>query len=378
MSCIIYFISMNYTTRHQKYMSAALELAQAVKGTTFPNPAVGALVVAGTVIVGKGATSSCGGPHAEKIALAQAGARAKNATLYVTLEPCCHFGRTPPCTDAIISSGIRSVYISTIDPNPLVCGRGIRHLRKNGIKVHAGFLSEEARVLNEDFFWSITRKTPWVTLKLALTLDGRIADREGNSQWITTPRSRVYVHDLRRRHAAIIVGHKTLIRDNPKLSVRHGRMTSPARIVFSSSPRLPATSYFIKHARDTRSIVVIPGGNKAGITTCANGLELWHTGGPARKTNLASFLHMAYAEGLTSILVEGGSVVASSFLENHCVNKLCLFYGNKLLGKGQEGFSFYKGLTLSRAIELRDRTVHVFGNDIMVSGIPIWPRAGEI
>jgi diaminohydroxyphosphoribosylaminopyrimidine deaminase / 5-amino-6-(5-phosphoribosylamino)uracil reductase len=378
MSCIIYFISMKYTIRQQSYMSAALDLAKAVKGTTFPNPAVGALVVAGNTIVGTGATSPCGGPHAEKIALARAGTSAKNATLYVTLEPCCHFGRTPPCTDAIISSGIRSVFISTIDPNPLVCGRGIRHLRKNGIKVSVGLLSEEGRLLNEDFFWSITRKTPWITLKLALTLDGRIADLDGNSQWITTPRSRVHVHDLRRRHAAIIVGHTTLTRDNPMLSVRHGRKTNPARIVFSSSPRLPATSYFIKHALDTRSIVVIPGGNKAGITTCANNVELWHTGGQVRKINLESFLHMAYAEGLTSILVEGGSEIASLFLENHYVNRLCLFYGNKLLGKGRVGFSFSKELPLSRAIELRDRTVLVVGNDVMISGIPVWPRAREI
>jgi diaminohydroxyphosphoribosylaminopyrimidine deaminase/5-amino-6-(5-phosphoribosylamino)uracil reductase len=372
MSCIIYFISMKFTIKQRSYMAAALRLAQAVKGTTFPNPAVGALVVVGTTIVGKGATSPCGGPHAEKIALAQAGGRAKNASLYVTLEPCGHFGRTPPCTDALVASGIRSVYISTIDPNPLVNGRGIRHLKKHGIKVHSGLLSEEARRLNEDFFWSITRKTPWVTLKLALTLDGRIADREGRSQWITSPQSRTYVHDLRRRHAAIIVGRATLLKDDPKLTVRHGRKAHPARIVFSSSQHLPATSYFIRHARDARSIVVIPGGKKAGVKKCSNGLEIWHTGAADGKIDLASFLHLAYTEGLTSLLVEGGSTVASSFMEYHCVNRLCLFYGNKLLGNGREGFIFAKGLSLSRAIELRDRTVHLFGSDVMISGIPVW------
>ncbi len=359
-------------------MTAALKLAQSVKGTTFPNPAVGAVVVAGAAVVGTGATSPCGGPHAEKIALAQAGARAKNAALYVTLEPCCHFGRTPPCTDAIVSSGISSVYVSTIDPNPLVGGRGIRHLQKNGIKVYSGLLSEEARSLNEDFFWSITRKIPWVTLKLALTLDGRIADREGCSQWITSPRSRAYVHDLRRRHAAIIVGRTTLLKDNPRLTIRHGRKGNPARIIFSSSPHLPATSYFIQHARTSRSIVVIPGGKKAGVKKCPNGVELWHTGGPSGKINLASFLNAAYAEGLTSLFVEGGSTVASLFMENHCVNRLCLFFGNKLLGKGLEGFNFSKGLPLSRAIELRDRTVRQFGNDVMISGIPKWPPPGEL
>jgi diaminohydroxyphosphoribosylaminopyrimidine deaminase / 5-amino-6-(5-phosphoribosylamino)uracil reductase len=376
-SCIIYFISMKFTDDQCSSMAKAIRLAQEAKGTTFPNPAVGAIIVAKGRIVGKGATSTCGGPHAERIALAQAGTLAKNAALYVTLEPCCHYGRTPPCTDAIVSSGIKTAYISTRDPNPLVCGRGIRQLRKNGIRVYVGLLSDEAESINEDFFWSITRKTPWITLKLALTLDGRIADEAGRSQWITSVRSRAFVHELRRRHAAIIVGRTTLQRDDPRLSVRHGMRANPARIVFSSSPRLPATSYFIRHTHATRSIIVIPGGNNAAVEKCDSGLEIWHTGGRTGEKRIASFLHMAYDEGLTSILVEGGSKVASSFMEYRCVNRVCLFYGNKLLGKGLEGFSFFEGLPLSRAVELRDRMVQTFGDDVMISGIPKWKNTGE-
>jgi diaminohydroxyphosphoribosylaminopyrimidine deaminase/5-amino-6-(5-phosphoribosylamino)uracil reductase len=362
---------MKFSDAQHRFMAKALKLAWQVKGTTFPNPAVGAIVVAGQEIVGTGATSPCGGPHAEKIALAQAGARAKNAALYVTLEPCCHFGRTPPCTDAIISSGIKSVYISTIDPNPLVRGRGLHQLKNNGITVYLGLLSEEAKSINEDFFWSITRKMPWITLKLAMTLDGRIADEAGRSQWITSVRSRTFVHELRRRHAAIIVGAATLRSDNPRLSVRYGKRANPARIVFSSSPRLPATSYFIKNAHKIRSIVVIADGKAGSKKKNSNGLEIWYTGRRTEGKRLESFLKTAYSEGLTSLLVEGGSAIASLFMNYGRVNRVYFFYGNKLIGKGLEGFSFTKGLPLSQAIELQDRTVQLFGNDVLISGIPV-------
>jgi diaminohydroxyphosphoribosylaminopyrimidine deaminase / 5-amino-6-(5-phosphoribosylamino)uracil reductase len=378
MFCIIYFIPMKFTDDQHRFMAAAMKLANEAKGTTFPNPAVGAVVVANGRIVGSGATSPYGGPHAEKIALSQAGVRARNASLYVTLEPCCHYGKTPPCTDAIIASRIGSVFISRLDPNPVVCGRGIRQLKKNGIKVHMGLLSDEATSVNEDFFWAITRRIPWVTLKLALTLDGRIADQEGRSRWITSQRSRDFVHELRRRHAAIIVGRTTLLRDNPRLSARYGgRRDQPARIVFSSRPSLPATSYFIQHARSTRSIVVTAGGRRASIEKRAQGIELWHTGGATGEIDLAAFLHLAYNEGLTSLLVEGGGKVASSFMEHRHVNRVWLFYGNKLLGKGVEGFSFYRGLPLDRAITLTDRKLMTFGDDVAISGVPLWQKTGE-
>jgi diaminohydroxyphosphoribosylaminopyrimidine deaminase / 5-amino-6-(5-phosphoribosylamino)uracil reductase len=368
---------MDFTDRQRFFMAEALRMAQGAKGKTFPNPAVGAVVVAGGVVVGRGATSACGGPHAEKTALAQAGKRAKGADLFVTLEPCCHFGRTPPCTDAIIASGIKKVFYSTKDPNPLVCGRGVRRLKNNGITVISGLMANEARAINEDFFWSITRKMPWVTLKLAMTLDGRIADGKGESKWITSSRSRRFVHDLRRRHAAILVGGATLLRDNPRLTARYGTSANPARIVFSSSPCLPATSYFIKNAQKTRSIIVLVGGKGPSIEKGGNGIEIWHTGGQTREKHLASFLAMAYNEGLTSILVEGGCAMASLFMESCCVNELYFFYGNKMLGGGVEGLSFAKGLPLSRAIELRRRTVRIFGDDVLISGIPICPSQGR-
>jgi diaminohydroxyphosphoribosylaminopyrimidine deaminase / 5-amino-6-(5-phosphoribosylamino)uracil reductase len=361
---------MEFTDDDRFFMTVALKLAWKAKGTTFPNPAVGAVIVAGRKIVGKGATSFYGGPHAEKIAIEQAGKRAKNATLYVTLEPCNHFGKTPPCTEAIVASGIKTVIFAVHDPNPLVSGRGGRFLKKNGILVYSGLLAEDARRSNEDFFWSITKKSPWITLKLALTLDGRIADGNGCSKWITSKASRAFVHDLRRRHAAVAVGGGTLRNDNPRLSVRYVKGAHPVRIVFSSSPHLPAKSYFIKGAHKIRSIVVANGGGRAFREKSMSGLELWHTGWKTPKENIQSFLSMAYDQGLTSILVEGGSGLASSLLENGFVNRVYFFYGNKLLGKGLDGFSFEKGLPLSRAIELAERKIEIFGDDVMITGIP--------
>ena len=363
---------MKFTEKDKFFMSIALSLAEKAKGTTFPNPAVGAVIVKDGAIVGKGATGSGGVPHAEKTAIARAGRRAFNATMYVTLEPCDHFGKSPPCTGAIIAAGIKTVIVSISDPNPLVNGRGIRALKKNGVRVSCGLMRENASVLNEDFFWAITRKTPWITLKLALTLDGRIADARGNSRWITTLSSRSFVHGLRRRHAAIAVGGATLKKDDPKLTVRHVNGPDPVRIVFSSNPRLPAASYFVRNAHRARSIVVVAAGADQLKKKCANGLETWYTGSREAEKSLLSFLRMAYAEGITSIFVEGGQKLATTFLENRLVNRLYLFYGNEILGAGREAFSFNKGLSLENAIVLKQLKKKVFGPDFMVTGIPEW------
>jgi diaminohydroxyphosphoribosylaminopyrimidine deaminase/5-amino-6-(5-phosphoribosylamino)uracil reductase len=203
-------------------------------------------------------------------------------------------------------------------------------------------------------------------------LDGRIADISGKSKWITSFSSRTFVHELRRRHGAVAVGAKTLLNDNPKLSVRHVKGPDSARIVFSSDHKLPATSYFMNNADEARSIVVISGGNKKNIEKSSGGIEIWHTGRKSKMESIKTFLSMAYNEGLTSILVEGGQKLASVFMEAGYVNRVYFFYGNKLLGKGLEAFSFEKGLPLSRAVELRKISVQTFGSDVMVTGIPVW------
>jgi diaminohydroxyphosphoribosylaminopyrimidine deaminase/5-amino-6-(5-phosphoribosylamino)uracil reductase len=351
-------------------MSLAINLAQEVKGTTFPNPAVGAVVVKNGDIAGKGATSYCGGPHAEINALEAARGKARGATMYVTLEPCCHFGKTSPCTAAIVGAGIRRVYAACKDPNPLVNGRGISLLKKSGIQVITGLMEAEAERINEDFFFWINKKSPWVSVKLAMTLDGRIADASGASQWITSKEARNYGHYLRARHAAIGVGRATLEKDDPKLTVRHGKGPNPVRFVFSSKAAVPSGSYFVASAKKvSRSILVVCDGASSSQEKLANGMEIWRTGTTDRNESLHSFLQMAGNEGLSSVLIEGGGALASSFIENRLVNRLYLFYGNKILGGGLPGLAFSRSLALDKSITLNRLETMSLGKDFMVTGL---------
>ncbi|MBN1983354.1 MAG: bifunctional diaminohydroxyphosphoribosylaminopyrimidine deaminase/5-amino-6-(5-phosphoribosylamino)uracil reductase RibD [Chitinivibrionales bacterium] len=352
------------------FMQVALHQAQMAKGTTFPNPAVGAVVVNDNHIIAAAATSSSGRPHAEVNALSQAGGYAHGATLYVTLEPCSHVGKSGPCCRAIAEAGISRVVVAVKDPNPLVDGKGIQFLKRHGIAVTVGCCQQEAAALNEDFFWSIKNQKPWVSLKLALSLDGRIADAAGGSRWISSKEARVYTHELRRRHAAIAVGGATLLKDNSKLTVRHVHGRDPCRIVFTSLLKVPETSAFLKTVKRIRSIIVSPGGKRGSREMNRQGIEIWRTGTIKKDQNLTCFLEMAYSEGLTSILVEGGSRLATSFLENGFVNKLYLFYGNKLFGNGINAFSFKKGLPCSQSISLDSFSAYQFGETILISGIP--------
>jgi|WetSurMetagenome_2_1015567.scaffolds.fasta_scaffold00303_31 diaminohydroxyphosphoribosylaminopyrimidine deaminase / 5-amino-6-(5-phosphoribosylamino)uracil reductase len=356
----------SWTERDIGFMKLALALADAAKGTTFPNPAVGAVVVNRGKIVGKGATSPAGGPHAERNALADAGEKARGAAMYVTLEPCRHFGKTSPCTDAIIEAGIRTVFASVGDPNRLVEGKGFSTLRKAGIEVRTGLCAREAERLNEDFFFWITRRRPWVSVKLAMTLDGRITDAAGGSRWITSVDSRKFVHDLRRKHAAVAVGRLTLEKDNPRLTVRHGKSGNPARIVFSSRASVPPNSYFLKNAAASRSILVMRGGVRGERQRLDNGIELWRTG----DAGLRGFLAMAAGDNIPSVLVEGGGGLASAFLESGLANRVYLMYGNKILGGGRSGLDFSRPLRLSRCLHLDEIEISAFGGDAVITGVP--------
>lgn len=352
------------------YMRCAFRLAQIVKGRTFPNPAVGAVVVKNGLIIGKGATQKAGGHHAEKMALSDAGDQSRGATLYVTLEPCCHFGRTPPCTDAIIAAGISRVVVTQLDPNPLVAGKGVKQLLDAGIEVLTGLLENETCRLNEDFFWSIQNSKAWITLKLAMTLDGRIADSSSSSKWITCEKSRKFVHELRRMHAAVGVGWSTLDKDDPQLTVRHKLGYNPARIIFSHDMQIPKTSYFYKNALDTRSIVVVRGGNRNIIKDPVSGIEFWNTGETGREANLQVFQEIAFNEGLTSVFIEGGQKLASEFLGAAIVNRIYFFYGNRILGNGKEGILLSKPVSLKECMTLEKIETRRFDEDVMVSGIP--------
>jgi diaminohydroxyphosphoribosylaminopyrimidine deaminase/5-amino-6-(5-phosphoribosylamino)uracil reductase len=359
-----------YNERDLRFMSLAIKMAEEVKGTTFPNPAVGAVIVKNGHVVGKGATSYFGGPHAEKNALEAARGNARGATLYVTLEPCCHFGRTAPCTGAIIDAGIRRVHVSIKDPNPLVNGKGMHLLRKSGIEVVAGLMQEEAGRINEDFLFWITKHRPWVSVKLAMTLDGRIADAAGASKWITSIEARTYAHYLRARHAAIGIGRATLEKDNPKLTVRHGKGRNPVRFVFSSRAAAPSGSYFVAIAKKvSRSILVVCGGGSCSREKLKNGVEIWRTGTTDSNESLHSFLQMAGNEGLSSVLIEGGGKLASSFIENRLANRLYLFYGNRILGGGIPGLAFSRRLALDKSITLDRLETMSLGKDFLVTGL---------
>jgi len=372
-----------FSAADESFMRRALALADRAKGSTFPNPAVGAVVVdAAGRVVGEGATGVCGGPHAERRALKRAGVAAAGSTMYVTLEPCSHFGRTPPCVDAIIEAGVGAVVAAVKDPNPLVNGKGLRRLRAHGVAVRTGLLAKEAALVNEDFFWAVANRRPWVALKLAMTLDGRIADCGGGSKWITSPASRMAVQEIRRRHGAVGVGYGTLAADDSKLTARCGGKTYyPARIVFASTENIPKDTYFMTHANEARTIVVVKdnrvgkrkkGIDRQGINTNRidkrGGVEYWHTGSSGDAESINTFLDMAYAEGINSILIEGGRRVASAFLEGGFVNKVYLFYGNKIFGDGLSGLSFSRGLTVDNPLVLGDVSYQQIGDDFLATG----------
>lgn len=352
-----------------KYMKMALDLAAEVKGNTYPNPAVGAIIVKNGQVLGRGATMPAGYDHAEIVALKEAGDKSVGADMYVTLEPCSHFGKTPPCCDALIKAGIKRVILTTTDPNPLVSGKGIKSLRESGVEVINGILEDEALRLNEEFFFAVRSQLAWITLKLALTLDGSIADSSNTSKWITSDKSRAMVHKLRAEHAAIAVGRGTYYYDDPKLTVRKTEGSSPARIIFMKESSLKKDSYFYQNSKDVRSIIVSPESNPGEIKKYDN-IEVWGTGDGAMSQKMLEFRKIAYKEGLTSILVEGGAGLAASFLENDQVNKIALFYGNTILGGGVRGLTFTKSLPLNSAIRLDEMNIEPLGENILVTGYP--------
>ena len=248
----------------ERYMRIALQLAKKAEGRTDPNPLVGSLVVKNNRIVGRGYHKMCGLPHAEVNAIRTAGPRAKGATLYVTLEPCGHFGRTPPCTDAIIKSGIKRVVIAMRDPNAINNGRGIAKLKRSGIKITFGVLEDDARSMNPAYIKFITRSMPYVTLKIAESLDGKIATKTGDSKWITSAPSRRYVHDLRSKVGAVMVGVNTLVKDDPLLTSRIRGRKEPVRIVVDSTLKTPLRSRIFSNLDRSPVIIATIKGHPAG------------------------------------------------------------------------------------------------------------------
>jgi len=355
----------------ERFMRIALDLARKGEGETNPNPLVGAVVVRNSEIVGKGYHHSFGGPHAEVFALDEAGDAARGATLYVTLEPCSHHGKTPPCTERIIAAKIARVIIACRDPNPLVDGGGVAILRKGGIEVEEGLLEEEARRANEIFFKFITTGRPFVQLKLAESLDGKIATRTGDAKWISGADSRAEVHRLRRRFAAVLVGVGTVIADDPRLTVRHVAGRDPLRIVLDGRGRIPLAATLLREEGRTIVITATMAREKE-EALLSLGTEVWRPPGNEGNINLSAFLQRLGEENIDSLLVEGGGETAAAFLAASLVDKVAFFIAPILIG-GRDAIPTIGGAgaeQVSEALHLKRVEIERIGEDLLVTGYP--------
>jgi len=358
----------------EKYMKRAIELAKRALGRTSPNPVVGAVIVQDGQIVGEGYHLLAGTPHAEIHALLKAGERAKGGTLYVTLEPCCHHGKTPPCVDAIIASGIRRVVAAVEDPNPQVSGQGIAKLRSAGIEVEVGVLREEAGRANEFFFKFITTGLPFVAVKTAMTLDGKIATRTGDSRWITGETARRFVHELRNIYDAVLVGVGTVIKDNPMLNTRLNveNKRDPIRIILDGKLEIPMDSQVVLTANHQYTLVVTSRKVDAGRITVLEetGVEVLQVGDNPEEIPLGPLLKELARLGITSILVEGGGQVNASFFEAGLVDKVYWFVAPKICG-GKRAPTPVEGTgveVMDEAIRLKQVQLEQFDDDILISG----------
>lgn len=354
-----------------QYMQMALDFARVAQGQTNPNPLVGALLVKDGRIVGFGAHLKAGEPHAEVHAFRMAGEHAQGATLYVTLEPCSHHGKTPPCADLVVQSQVKRVVVAMEDPNPLVAGRGIQRIREAGIEVEVGVLQEQALQLNERFLHNMRTKRPFVVVKTAMTLDGKIAAHTGDSRWITGPSAREAVHRLRHEVDGILVGIGTVLADDPELTTRlpEGGGRNPTRILLDSRLRIAESAKVLDVSVAPTWIVTAPGVDEAKSARLRErGVEIL----TVPDQNLAHLMELLYQQGITHLLVEGGATVNGAFLQAGLIDKVMAFVAPKLIGGAQAptpygGAGFAK---MSEALLLRDITVTQYGDDLCICGYP--------
>jgi diaminohydroxyphosphoribosylaminopyrimidine deaminase/5-amino-6-(5-phosphoribosylamino)uracil reductase len=352
------------------HMRAALALARRGLGTTWPNPSVGCVLVSGGRVVGRGYTHSGGRPHAEPTALSQAGEAARGATAYVTLEPCCHWGETPPCTDALIEAGVARVVIATLDPDKRVDSQGVARLREAGVVVEHVLLENEAREDLEGFFLRITQDRPLITLKLATSLDGKIATGAGESQWITGPEARRMAHVLRGKHDAVLAGVGTVVADNPELTCRiPGFRPSPVvRVIVDSHLRTPLTSKLARTAADVPLWFLVRDGLDPDRLNAfvELGATVIQVAAGEMGIDLRDGLNALAQEGLTRVLVEGGGQVAASFIRADLVDRIAWFHAPAVMGgdgwPGVQGFGIEKLAMMPRFGRTR---VTPLGDDVL-------------
>lgn len=364
-------------------MRRALALAERGWGRTNPNPLVGAVVVRGDRVVAEAHHERFGGPHAEALALKRAGAQAEGAELYVNWEPCVRYEgkRTPPCVEAILEAGIRRVVVATRDPTPQIDGRGIQQLREAGLEVVEGVLEREAQKLNEIRVKYARTGLPFVTLKYAMTLDGKVATVTGDSRWISSEASRRYAHRLRARYAAVLVGIGTVLHDDPQLTVRRCEGPDPARIVLDSRGRIPPHSKILRVESEAPTVIATvemsPEHERALKELDASPpIEIWRLPpGPEGRVDLPALLRRLGERAWDSLLVEGGPTVAASFVEQGLVDKVVAFVAPKLVG-GREAPTPLAGRGVARmaeALSLSDVEVRQRGPDVVIEGYLRYP-----
>lgn len=358
---------------HEFYMDLALNNAKSMKGQTDPNPLVGSVIVNDKRIVGIGTHLKAGEPHAEIHALRMAGEQARGSTIYVTLEPCSHFGKTGPCAQAIINAGVTNVVIAALDPNPLVSGNGVKMLEEAGIGVVLGIREAESLKMNEVFNKFITSKKPFVTLKAASTLDGKIATHSLDSKWITSEDARRDVHEMRSEHMAILVGIGTVMEDDPELTARIPNGRNPIRVILDSSLRTPLDAKIVNtHVAETWIFTSRTYDRFKKKQLESEGLRIFETGNETR-TDVNDVLRILGENDISSLFIEGGGTVNSAFLENHLIDKVVLYFAPKLVG-GRAAPTFLEGQgfeLMKDAIDLADGEFTKIGKDFKFTGYPI-------
>jgi diaminohydroxyphosphoribosylaminopyrimidine deaminase/5-amino-6-(5-phosphoribosylamino)uracil reductase len=359
-----------------KYMGQALSLARLALGQASPNPAVGAVVIKKGAVVGQGYTQPPGSHHAEVLALKQAGEAARGGVMYVTLEPCAHYGRTPPCTEAIISAGIKRVHMAMLDPNPIVSGRGKDQLEQKGIRTYLGEDAEEAKEINEAYIKFITTGFPFVTAKFAISLDGKIATRTGNSRWISGPESRKYVHCLRYTSDAIMAGANTVIADDPHLTTRCSggkggtARKQPLRVIVDGEGRTPLTARVFNEPGETLLALGRAAKSEERAAFTKAGAEILEIPAADGQVDLGRLLKVLGERQITSILVEGGGILLGSLFDQGLVDKVIAFIAPVIIG-GEEAKTAVAGRGVDQVAEsfrLEGMKVEKLGDDLMVSG----------
>jgi diaminohydroxyphosphoribosylaminopyrimidine deaminase/5-amino-6-(5-phosphoribosylamino)uracil reductase len=353
------------------WMKRALRLAEKGRGRTSPNPMVGAVLIKNGKVVGEGYHARAGEAHAEILALRQAGEAARGSTLYLNLEPCTHYGRTPPCAPEVIRSKVKRAVIGMEDPNPIVRGRGLKSLRRAGLDVKMGILEKECRKLNEFYCKYIQKKEPFIILKVAATLDGKIATREGESKWISGETSRRFVHRMRDQVDGVVVGIGTVLKDDPQLTARMKNGRDPYRIVLDSRLRIPEDARVIGDSPPKTIIATTEGADKDKIERLEEkGVRVLIFDSKQGRVDLKKCVDKLGEMGMMGLLVEGGSRINGSFLDEGLIDKILFFLSPKLIGDGK-ALGIFGGsgkATLKEAIPLNEVRLRRMGEDVLIEG----------